>query len=75
MTASSDAKMGWVHDVIVTFRDQLDEDLLISMGIEVRHLWPAIRSAAVTGTEEQLEQLAADDRVMAIDPDGEITAF
>ncbi len=62
-------------DAIVTFRDQLDEALLIAMGLEVRHLWPSIRSAAVTGTEEQLEQLAADDRVMAIDPDGEITAF
>ena len=62
-------------DVIVTFRDQLDEDLLTELGFEVRHLWPSIRSAAVTGTEEQLEQLAADERVMAIDPDGEITAF
>jgi hypothetical protein len=64
-----------VPDVIITFREELDEALLIEMGLEVRHLWPSIRSAAVTGTEEQLEQLAADERVMAIDPDGEITAF
>jgi hypothetical protein len=64
-----------VLDVIVTFRDQPDEELLERIGLEVRHRWPAIRSMAVTGTDEQIEELAKDDSVMAIDPDGEMTAF
>jgi hypothetical protein len=64
-----------MDDLIVTFRDQLDEALLGELGIEVRHLWPSIRAAAVRATPEQRQRLAEDRRVERIEPDAEMLAF